>query len=76
LGNAKPILYGIGDAYNREGGAVLNTTSIAIGVGALVAVAAALISWRRRKFNASDHLGVVSDQWMAELKLSRDDPQR
>jgi hypothetical protein len=54
----------------------VNTTSIVIGVSALAAVAAAVISWRRRKFNASDHLGVVSDQWMAELKLSRDDPQR
>jgi hypothetical protein len=69
-------LYGIGDAYSCDGGADLNTTSIVIGVSALVAVAAAVISWRRRKFNASDHLGVVSDQWMAELKLSRDDPQR
>jgi hypothetical protein len=56
--------------------AVVNTTAIVIGVSAVVAVAAAFISWRRRKFNASDHLGVVSDQWMAELKLSRDDPQR
>ena len=54
----------------------MNTTSIVIGVSALLAAAAAVISWRRRKFNASDHLGVVSDQWMAELKLSRDDPQR
>jgi hypothetical protein len=69
-------LYGIGDAYSPDGGAAVNTTSIVIGVSAVVAVAAALISWRRRKFNASDHLGVVSDQWMAELKLSRDDPQR
>jgi hypothetical protein len=69
-------LYGIEDAYNREGGAAVNTTSIVIGVSALVAVAAAVIAWRRRNFNASDHLGVVSDQWMAELKLSRDDPQR
>jgi hypothetical protein len=69
-------LYGIEDAYSRDGGATVNTTSIVIGVSAFVAVAAAVISWRRRKFNASDHLGVVSDQWMAELKLSRDDPQR
>jgi hypothetical protein len=69
-------LYGIEDAYNCGGGAAVNTTSILIGVSALVAVAAAVISWRRRNFNASDHLGVVSDQWMAELKLSRDDPQR
>jgi hypothetical protein len=69
-------LYGIEDAYSGEGGTAVNTTSIVVGVSAVVAVAAALITWRRRKFNASDHLGVVSDQWMAELKLSRDDPQR
>ena len=69
-------MYGIRDAYSRDGGDLVNTTSIVIGVSAVLALSAALISWRRRKFNASDHLGVVSDQWMAELKLSRDDPQR
>jgi hypothetical protein len=48
---------------------------VIVGLGASVAVAIAVVSWRRRQYVAD--LGTVSTQWMAEQRISaQHDSQR